>query len=166
MATGKYAKVIDTLPRLLGTDAPYQEKVEAVKEAMRAEADYKQQGAYLAIKFAITRAEKDVVEENLKEVNLRLEAITQLMAEQYEVEGVTSLRLHTGASVRIQMEPYAVVNEREDFRLWCCSNGYERSLMLPWQTTNAITKERLLEGEPEPHGVKCYSKVKAVFTKA
>jgi len=44
--------------------------------------------------------------------------------------------------------------------VWCVAEGLERQMSLPWQTTNSLTKARLLEGEPEPDGVTCYAKTK------
>lgn len=44
--------------------------------------------------------------------------------------------------------------------------SYEREMSLAWQTTNAIAKGRLEDGEPLPPGLKVWSKDKIVFTKA
>jgi hypothetical protein len=98
-------------------------------------------------------------------VNLLLEAYQQLLTEEYEIEGVDSLAIDGFGTVRTQPEPYAQVEDRDKFRQWCIEAGLERSLALPWQTTNALTKQRLMEGLPEPDGVKATVKTKIVFTK-
>jgi hypothetical protein len=163
---GKYAGIIDRLPRFLGTEPPYQEKVEAVKQAKLEEAG----GTFLpastlAKEYEDLRAEVAGIEEQLSEANLRLEACSQMLQTQFEVEGLTSLRLDSGQSVTVQYEPYAKVEDKEAFRQWCLRNGLETSLSLPWMTTNAITKERLLAYEPEPDGVVAQSKYKIVLRK-
>ncbi|MCR4300852.1 MAG: hypothetical protein NUV51_04515 [Sulfuricaulis sp.] len=93
-------------------------------------------------------------------LNLLTEAFQQLMVDQMEVEGVTSMKLVSGRPVSTYLEPYAQVTDKETFRLWCVAQGLERQMALPWGTANALTKARLLEGEPEPDGVTCYAKTK------
>ena len=160
----KYAKVIDRLPRLLNTEPAYQEKVNAVKVELLKELP--RHAIALATHYAALRAAKDAVEEQLSDVNLQLEAISQLLVDQYESEGGTSVKLHDGHTVSVQYEPYAQVVDREPFRLWCVANDLEKALTLPWQTTNAITKERLLAGLAEPDGIKAHARTKIVLRKA
>jgi phage host-nuclease inhibitor protein Gam len=65
----------------------------------------------------------------------------------------------------VQYEPQAKVVDRDKFLEWCKREGLERQLMLPWQTTNKLTKDALLAGQPEPDGVTAESRVKFVFAK-
>lgn len=162
---GKYDKVIGRLARWEGDDPKYQEKVDAVKRAMEAELDFKQSGSYLADAYQDVRIEVDAIEEVLSEANLRKAAIEQLLADQYTNEAVTSVTLEGGGSVRIQKEPHAKVNDKDACRLWAIKEGMERELTLPWQTLNAITKDRLLKGMPEPDGVEAKARTKVVWTK-
>lgn len=148
---GKYDKVLATLPRTLGTEPAYQQKVEAVKAIMRSEGPM--HGSALAYTYAQIREEKDVIEEQLSVVNLQLEAISQLMAEQFENEGTTAIGLENGAKVSIHYEPTGKVEDKEAFRLWCIENGLEKSLQLWPSTMIALLKERLLAGEDAPDGV-------------
>lgn len=168
MATGKYAAVIDKLPRLLGTEPAYQEKVNVVKAEIVKELATPlgpPVGSDFAYRYTELRAQKEEIEEQLSAINLQIEAINQLIVDQFESEGVSSVRLSTGASVSVQYEPSAQVVDKEAFRLWCLAQGLERSMVLPWMTTNAITKERLLAGDPEPEGVKAHAKTKLVLRK-
>ena len=187
---GKYAHVIAKLPRYLGTEPKYQEKVEAVKKDMlRHPCDCGMEGttdlsfhssdcAYrvkeprtfiygvdLAKQYIAIRNEIDALDTKLSDANLRLEATSQLLTDQFEVEDTSSLNITGQGTVRTQYEPYAKVEDKEAFRLWCITNGLEKSLALPWQTTNSITKERLLAGQPEPTGVTATSKSKIVLTR-
>lgn len=125
------------------------------------------QGSELARVYRDLRNIKDMIEGHESNINLLIESHAQLMAEQFEVEGVSSLTLNDGigGNVRVQYEPAAKVVDRDAFREWCIKQGLERQLMLPWQTTNKLTKDALLAGEPEPDGVTAESRAKFVFTK-
>lgn len=196
---GKYAHLIDKLPRLLGTEPKYQEKVEVVKQEMLTVRDDAGEpveiksflpATVLGKQYIDIRDEIDALEARLSDANLRLEATSQLMTAQFEVEDVSSLNFTGKGVVRTQYEPYAKVEDKEAFRLWCIhrcqtcghddvqhpvtKNGFlvcerpatlEGSLALPWQSTNMITKERLLAGQPEPAGVVAHAKVKIVLTR-
>jgi len=122
-------------------------------------------GSRFAKVYQQLRFVKDELEAHESNLNLLIEAYTALITDQFEVEGTTALTLDDGFNVRVQYEPYAQVEDREAFRQWCVANGYERSMTLPWQTTNSLVKARLIEGENEPPGVKAYSKTKTVLTK-
>lgn len=120
----------------------------------------------LARLYASIRKERSDAEAVLSKVNERVEAISALLVGAYEAEGVSLVKvLETGQSVGVEKAPYATVEDREVFRTWCIENGYERELKLAWQTTNAVTKERLLQGLPEPDGVKAYVMDKLVLRK-
>lgn len=159
---GKYSTVASKLPPLQSDDQTYQEKVEAIKQEIVKSTNSKD---FLRV-YAENRAARDEVREKLSEANLTLEAISQMLIDQFEVEGIESKRLETGESLGIHSEPYPVVNDPEDFRLWCLDQGLERSMKLPWQSTSAIVKERLLSGEAEPPGITTYAKSKLVFRRA
>jgi hypothetical protein len=146
-------------------DASYQDHVNQRKAELRAGEGFRETPVTLAADYALLRAAEDQLEAELKELRLSIEATTQMLAEQYEAEGMTSVRLASGASVSIQMEPHAVVKDKDAHRLWAIANGMERLLMLPWGTTNAITKERLLAGQPEPDGVEAFTRIKTVLRK-
>lgn len=125
----------------------------------------KRYASLFAASFRDARQVKEALEEHVKTANLLLEAYNQLLVDQFEVEGSTSLKLEDGASVRMQYEPYATVKDPAAFLIWCRENGYANKLTLPWATTNALVKERLEEGEAEPDGISVYTKTKLVLTK-
>jgi hypothetical protein len=180
---GKYAAVIDSLPKLAGEEPAYQEKINAVKAAILAEPGFTRYASTFVTMYKdlrrgdqdavpvsrderdalIARFGKDGLEALLSECNLRITAVEQLMVDQYEIEGVTSMKLDTGGSLGMQMEPYAQVQDRDECRKWCIAEGLENLMMVPWATINSLTKQRLLDGQPEPPGVKAYAKVKFVL---
>jgi hypothetical protein len=162
---GKYAKVVNALPKLAGEEPAYQDKVTVVKLAMIAEPEYKPGASAMAKAYAAVRAEKARIEEQLSECNLRLTAIEQLLVDQYELEDTASVRLDTGESISVQVEPYAQVQDREAFRQWCVAEGLEKLMSIPWTTANSLTKQRLVDGLPEPPGVTVFAKNKIVLRK-
>lgn len=155
---GKYAHVINALPRLLGAEPAYQQKVEAVKEAMKKEPGFLHRASDLVHKYVMLRIEKEQIEAASYDVNLRTEAVKQLMAEQFEVESVSTMKTSEGISVSTHLEPYARVENAALLQEWALADpDLRRKLALPWMTVNGITKERLLAGEPEPPGVSIYA---------
>lgn len=181
----KFAGIINDLPAFAG-DVNYQEKVEAVKKQICEEAGFDPSSSALARRYRDLRGSEDVVslvakerieaiikefgkegiEAILSAVNMRIEAVSQMMIAQFEVDGdISSLKFADGGAVRVQYEPYAQVEDKAALRRWALANGLEESLALPWMTVNSITKQRLLDGDPEPPGVKAYAKTKVVLTK-
>lgn len=92
---------------------------------------------------------------------LLVEAYQHLMVNQFEVEGVTALRLDTGQPISTWEEPYSKVEDPAKFLEWVKADpDLSRKLSLQWGITNALTKARLLAGESEPPGVTCYALTK------
>lgn len=156
---GKYSAVIGSLPRLAGV-SEWQTQVEMEKAKVLAAGTTPTE---LAAEYTVLRAKKEELETKIKELNVKIETFSQLITMLFEEAGISSLKLMSGDSVSVQLEPYAVVKDRDALRQWAVANGLERSLTLPWQTTNALAKERLLAGEPEPDGVEIFSKSKIVL---
>lgn len=166
MAKGKYAHIIDSLPKWNGGHDPsYQEKINAVKAAMIAEDPTLRQASSIAEKYIEMRFEEDAYDEIMKEFDLRKQAISQLLEAAYEVEGTTSVGLLSGFSVRVQYEPHAKVINKIENRLWAIKSGLENDLVIPWQTLNKLTKDELLLGNPEPDGIVAHAKWKIVMSK-
>ncbi len=161
----KYEEVFKRLPKVLDTEPRHQEKVDEVKRKLRNEPDFPAQATFLASEYAALRREKDAIQEKLSDCQLRLDAVFQMMAEQFEVEGTTGLTLDDGDKVRIQPKIYASVVDPEAFRLWCLAQGLERKMMLHPQTAKSLINNMLLEGEAEPPGTKASVVDAAVFTK-
>src|SRR5687767_226919 len=123
---GKYAGVIGNLPALPAADLAYQERVDKTKAAMLELAGGTLSAGTLAAMFdglrgsaapvllmgadrlegLIDELGKEGIEELLSIVNLRIEAVSQLLQARLDDEGLSTLRLSTGASVSVQYEPY------------------------------------------------------------
>lgn len=119
----------------------------------------------VAREYAKVRAERTHLEGLLSVVNERLAVVTLSLLPKFEEEDLSSVKLDTGQTISVQREPYASVTDKETYRTWCIENGHQNEMMLPWQTTNAMTKERLLQGEPEPDGVEAFVLEKLVLRK-
>jgi len=159
---GKYSGgVMDGLPKAMPSDPSFQEKVDVKKREIG--------GPYtpgsLAILYREARKKKDQLDDQVHEVNITVAAVEQLLWDAYEASGISSIKLDDGASVSVQTEPAASVKDHDALRAWAVANGYERSLTMPWQTVNAVAKERLLAGEPSPDGVELAVRTKTVLRK-
>lgn len=176
MARGKWGKIIDSLPKYLGTeDKPgYQDRVNAVKTdivaKVREETEMPPSATGLCNAYAEFYEKKEELEDAVSACNLQMEALRQLMVDQFEVEGIEgglrfSLDTADKRVIRVQAEPYAQLVDPDANRQWVIETGLERSLRLPWQTLNAIMKKNLDAGQPEPPGVKAYAKYKVVFNR-
>ena len=156
---GKYAKILKNLDPLPVDKPKFQEKVDKEKENIPVGTT----PVELAKMYRQRRKAKDELDAKLSIAEVELTAVVQRIAVVFEAQDVTSIKLDDGSSVSLQPEPYAQIEDREAFRAWCQTNGFERAMILPWQTMNALTKERLLSGEAEPDGVKAFSRTKIVL---
>jgi hypothetical protein len=198
----KYDKILPSLPKLLAEDAEqpdYQKKVNFTKDQLRAAIkvglsaemmpvslrddeplvtsvdDPEPTGTELAAVYAAYRYEKARLDALLKNVQLHITALEQMLDDSQE-RGASgwgdygasdaTVKLLTGESINVQHEPYAQVTDRDEVRLWAVASGLERSLALPWQTLNTHMKELLMLGEPLPKGVTVWSRTKISFRKA
>ena len=161
---GKYDHVIKDLPKLPWASGSPHENVEYWEKVDVAKAEFKGGSTDLTKTYFGLRRERDAADGVLKALNLRLTALVQRIEQVYEAEGVKSMKL-AGGTLRLDPTPYAVVEDQEAYHQWCLDNGYEAKMNLGWMTTNSITKERLLSGEPNPPGVKVFVKTAPAFTK-
>jgi hypothetical protein len=165
---GKYDDVLPGLKPTPVQDLKYQEKVDNAKKEIT-----DRNAISLANEYAFLRARKTEIEKVLYDINLRLETYTQLLVESEDIGAAgwgdygtkdNALRLPTGDQLRIDPDIFVKVIDKEAFRLWCISNGYERKLQLWPSTTASVAKERLIAGEPHPEGVEVTKRSKLVYT--
>ncbi len=160
---GKYDHVIADLPRIIGEEPAFQQKIDAVKREIVAREP--RHASNFALQYAMVRRQKDKLKEELSKLEISLQAYEQLIIEQFENEATKSLTLDDGDNIRTQPEPYLKVEDKELFRQWCVAQGHEREMHLWPSTANAMLKERLLEGEAEMPGTRAYVRTKVVFTR-
>ncbi len=140
---------------LLKEEGPYQRRVDLTKDDIRAEEDFQDTPAHLARLYMAQRKLKDEVEALLKDVNLRLTAITQMLDEKFDEQGLDAVRID-GRLVSVSRKPYPIVTDPEAYLKWVIRKGLKNKLSVHWQTTRAIVTERLENGEAPPPGVEVY----------
>jgi hypothetical protein len=165
---GKYDHVLQNLSPLPPEDPKRQEVIDQIKESLGHDA------TLIARGYINFRTRKEELKAALSEVQIQIDAHEQALTESQEIQSAgwgeygakdNMLRLSTGETIRIDHEPMGKVVDKEAFRVWCINNGYERQLQLWPTTTNAICKERLLAGKPEPDGCETFAWRKVVLTK-
>jgi hypothetical protein len=160
---GKYDGVLKGLQREI-PGGEFQGEVDKVKTRWQGTMDLTP--GSLAALYSTLRDEKDVLDAKGRELNIRTAACEQLLWDSYEAAGMTSLKLATGDTVRVQAEPYASVVDAEMLREWAKANGMENKLTLPWMTANALAKQALMDGTPVPAGLDLRARNKTVRSRA
>ena len=161
LTMGKYSHIARRLtPK--PEESPFQTEVTALKRNI---IDQGLSESDLAKQIVEVRGEKASAKKIIDEINMRLTAYEQILTDKFEQAGITQVRLETGETISTQIKPYARVADKLSFRTWCVENGYEESLALPWQTTNSIVADRLIEGLPEPDGIETYKQTTVVMRK-
>lgn len=163
---GKYdflkGKVPVLPPELLGEDgSKRQAKVDGAK------GEFTERDPEVLIRlYADVRRRKEDLEDQVSAQGLRLEALVQILTELFEAKGIHSLDIDKVGNWRLDIEPYAIVKDKEVYRKWCLSHKFGPQMGLSWQTTNSTVKDMLMGGKKTPPGVDVYLKPKPVFTKA
>lgn len=161
MKRGKYGAYVDKFPRLGEEDPKRADVIRERKDELRNSIE-PATAANLAALVDTIRLKKDSIKEVLSQVQLDLDAATQLMIAKFEEDDIQSIRLNSGRSVSIEYELTAKVEDREAFRLWCIENGLERELRLWPSTTDSLVKNMIVEGKKEPPGTKVFSRISTV----
>ena len=173
MGKGKYADLTPRLPKYQEKES-YQDKVQVQKdEYLTAVGSISPSCATLTHDYIRRRTFVEGLKKQLYDAQVQLEAMVQLLCDEYEEQEVTSMKVE-GGTVRVQIEPYAQVKDKVKFREWVLKQPPDEeggetlaeAMSLPWPTTNSITKERLLAGLPEPDGVEAFQKRKVVLSRS
>ena len=143
------------LPRYVetGEEGKARQKVNAAKDQYKLLTSTE-----LAAEYTKFRDEKDDIEEELKTLNSKITAITELIIEKFEGDEISAVRTEAGYLVSTKYDPYASVKDKEAFIAWVKKEGYENLLTIQWQTMNSITKELLENGMAAPDGVEVFLK--------
>lgn len=116
--------------------------------------------AELAKIFTQAKAQKEILEGQLADVNLHIEAYTKLFVDRFDEDGVSKMTFDDGTTISINPEPYPTVKDREALLKWVRANGMEELLTLQYQTMAKIVKEAIEGGQALPDGVEVFLKDK------
>ncbi len=116
--------------------------------------------ARLAAEYARRDAQKRTLEAEISELNIELEALSQLGCEAMESDGAQKIDLSAGGYVSISDRPYSSVEDRAKVFAWVKKNKMTDLLTLHYQTLSALNNERLVEGKPLIPGTKVFMKTK------
>lgn len=150
---GKWAMLKGVVPPI-PPDLDYQRKVDFVKNEKYAG----QSKADIGREYLALRAEKEELEARIKELNIGIEATSQLMIHEMEGHGENSFRLDTGETLAIKDEPYCSVEDKDAFNAWVHESGQEGLFSVHYQTLSALTKDRMINGQNPPPGIKVFLK--------
>ena len=164
-----YGHLFDKLPKVQkpigGDDAKHYEKVQAAKREFEQDPNFKRQAAWLAAQYAELRKQKDELEAELSTIQVDLDAVTQMMEAQFEVEGIDSMRMPGVGKVRLEPGIYPKVTDPEKFRQFCLADpDLSKKLTLHSSTAQSLIRKMLLAGEPEPPGTEAVVYNKVVFS--
>ena len=116
----------------------------------------------LAEKLMKTRDEQDELKAKTSALEVEKEAMTKVLLERWEAEGVESSRYEGLGLFSIVDDIYVSVppEKKPDLFAWLREQGLGDVIRedVPYQTMAALVKERLEGGDPVPEQVKCFIK--------
>lgn len=149
---GKYDKLKGKLPAFQ-QEPSFQQKVDEAKSQYQA-----LDTPELARTFSSERLKKKQCEAAQAMINVELEALSQLLVENFEASGLAKLSLETGETCFTQTEPYSSVSDQAALLAEIKKQKMQSLLTLAWATMNALNKERLISGKPPLPGTTVFLK--------
>jgi phage host-nuclease inhibitor protein Gam len=134
-------------------EASFQQKVDEVKDRYQA-----LEQSDLARTFNLERQKKKNLEAEISELNINLEALSQLLNDQFEATGISKFQLATGETCYQQTEVYSSVTDQGALLEYIKKSKQQALLTLAWGTMNALNKERLMAGKPALPGTQPFLK--------
>ncbi len=156
----KWIQFRSKLTRLLpgaGGDDEYQKKIQKTIDYYTKDKTPKTLNQLGAI-FVELRSKKRDLEADVRYLNLRLEALSRVLLERLEDDGITSFKTPAEVTLFIRDEPYASIEDRGRLFAWIKKTRHVELLGIQWQTLNALMKEYLTDGKKIPPGVKLFLK--------
>lgn len=156
---GKWTNLRGKFPLRVPGEQAYLEKVDN-ERALRASVSL----ADLMVEFEQLNAEKDEHEDVVKGINVKLEALQQLMISRFDELGVTSMRTVSGRTLYQQIEPEPSVAEPQKLEKYIEDNpDLEYLYKVNHQSLKSLVKGMLEEGkdtEVETMGVSVFLREK------
>jgi len=153
----KWSFLKDQFPTL-PPDAKYGEALDALVTEARTLPIAELASNYNDLEEELTERKQEV-----KELEMKIEAATRVMTEQMEAAGLESAVI-AGYRWTPTPEPYPTVKDRVAFRGWC-DEHMPNNLALPSSTVRSVVKAALEDGNPLPPGIEVFLKGKFSRTK-
>lgn len=116
--------------------------------------------AFLAREYAERDKRKKELEAEISQLNIELEALSQMGVESMESDGLQKIDLAAGGYVRIDDRPYTSTEDRAKILAWIKKNKMQDLLTMNYQTLSAMNNERLVAGKALIPGTKIFMKTK------
>jgi len=136
----------------------WQDKVDDQKNSLRSNG-YTDK-VKLAKILQSARALKEEKEQEVTDLNVEIEAATQMMTELLADEGINSFRTADGWQFVQRTSVFVSIADegKAEFYQWLKDNDHEDLFSVNYMTASAMVKERLEEGLEIPPGVKLFLK--------
>lgn len=138
-------------------DPTHREKVEECKR------DYREElldTAELAREMKRVDEKQSALEAAAKALNPEIQAISELLIEKFNEQGVESIELESGMGVERKIKPRVSVQSTEEAKLayakWLCRPKIRQLFTLNAKTRDAWVLEELSQGRPAPSWAKVY----------
>src|SRR5262245_23258895 len=158
---GKWSWLRGKFPKFNAEDADHGVRIQLAKDAIRAELSEKKLAfdlGNLGDYYAKERRNKDNKEDELSDINLKIEALTQMIVEGLENQSLVQYRLESGASISMKDDAYSKVEDNDKWFKWIRETNREHLLSVHYQTMNSLVKEMLEDGKTPPPGIKVFLK--------
>jgi hypothetical protein len=116
--------------------------------------------ATIASEYAERDAKKKALEAEISELNVQLEALSELGVACLEDEGLQKVDLATGGYVSISDRPYTSTEDRAELFKWIKKNKMQSLLTLNYQTLSGMNNDRLIAGKPVIPGTRVFIKTR------
>jgi phage host-nuclease inhibitor protein Gam len=159
---GKCSALKSKLPAFVEEES-YQQKVDDAKQFILAGAENAEAANVnrLAALFSERKRAKEALEESISELNVEIEALSQMLCEALEDQDMQKVTLSSGALVYLQDTPYPQVKDKEALIAWIKKHKMNSLLGVNYQTLKGLTNELLVGGKPAPDGVEVFLKTSA-----
>lgn len=151
---GKYSHLRGTLDKF-EEEERYQQKLDAKKAEFVGFA-----GGALAGAFHQAKLRKAAIERLLKEQNIVVGALEQMLVADLERQGYSSTRHARAGLLSIHDKPYTTIKNQPAMVEWAEKTGRRPLLTINYQTMSGIVNKMLEDGEDPPPFVKVYMKSK------
>ena len=156
---GKYSSLRGKIPDFV-PEANYQTKVNERKQELLGDVPNPEHAnvAYLAYLYSSQRDKKSELEDQVKDINMTLAALEQVIGEKMQTDQQQSLTLTGGASLYLQDDIYPATEDRNAVIQWVKDTNQEQLLSITPQTLKGLVRTLLEEGKDVMPGVKVFLK--------